>query len=107
MAIQDELGRWYDSAGLAMLAAAALADPEFLTQHPRTAAAVLRKIDRNSTIQIARVRRLLASTKEGVELSAIETWIRGYCGVESERSGEGVRGAALGSEQDGQPATGS
>lgn len=103
--IQDELGRWHDSTELAMLAAAALADPEFLTQHPRTAAAVLRKIDRNSTLQIERVRRLLASTKEGVELSAIEKWMRGYCGRESERSGEDVGGAALGSEYDAEAAT--
>ena len=31
-AIQDELGRWHDSAELVMLAANALADPEFLAQ---------------------------------------------------------------------------
>ena len=61
--------------------------------------------NRNSTLQIERVRRLLASRKGGVERSAIETWIHAYCGRESEPSGEGVVGAALASGHDGQPAT--
>jgi CHAD domain-containing protein len=94
-AIQDELGRWHDSTELVMLAADALADPEFLAQHPRTAAAVLRKIDRNSALQIERVRRLLESTHEGLERSAIQAWIRAYCGRESVRSGESVGGGAV------------
>ena len=88
-----------------MLAADALADPEFLAQHPRTAAAVLRKIDRNSALQIERVRRLLESTHEGFELSAVQAWIRAYCGRESVRSGESVGGAVRGSEHDARPAT--
>jgi hypothetical protein len=46
------------------------------------------------------VRRLLASTKEGVELSAIEAWIRGNCERGSDRSDEGRRGASLESEYD-------
>ena len=104
-AIQDELGRWHDSTELVMLAADALADPEFLAQHPRTAAAVLRKIDRNSALQIERVRRLLEFTHEGLERSAIQGWIRAYCGRESVRSGEGVGGAARGSEHDARPTT--
>jgi CHAD domain-containing protein len=103
-AIQDELGRWHDSTELVMLAADALADSEFLAQHPRTAAAVLRKIDRNSALQIERVRRLLESTHEGLELSAIQAWIRAYCGRESVRSGEGVGGAVPGSEHDARSA---
>jgi CHAD domain-containing protein len=104
-AIQDQLGRWHDSAELMILAADALADPEFLAQHPRTAAAVLRKIDRNSALQIERVRRLLESTHEGLELSAIQAWIRVYCAGESVRSGEGMGGAARGGEHDARPAT--
>jgi CHAD domain len=74
-AIQDELGRWHDSAELMMLAADALADPEFLAQHPRTAAAVLRKIDRTSALQIERVRRLLECTHEGLDFRPFK---RGY-----------------------------
>jgi CHAD domain-containing protein len=97
-AIQDELGRWHDSIELVMLAADALADPEFLAHHPRTGAAVLRKIDRNSALQIERVRLLLEFTHEGLERSAIQGWIRAYCGRESVRSGEGVGEAARGSE---------
>jgi CHAD domain-containing protein len=104
-AIQDELGRWHDSIELVMLAADALADPEFLAQHPRTAAAVLRKIDRNSALQIERVRRLLESTHEGFERSAIQAWIRAYCSRESVRSGESVGAAARGSEHDARAAT--
>ena len=104
-AIQDELGRWHDSIELVMLAADALADPEFLAQHPRTAAAVLRKIDRNNALQIERVRRLLESTHEGFELSAIQAWIRAYCSRESVRSGGSVGGAVRRSEQDARPAT--
>ena len=103
-AIQDELGRWHDSAELVMLAADALADPEFLAKHPRTAAAVLRKIDRNSALRIERVRRLLEFTQEGLERSAIQAWIRAYCGRESVRSREGVGGAVRGSEHDARPA---
>jgi CHAD domain-containing protein len=104
-AIQDELGRWHDSTELVMLAADALADPEFLAQHPRTAAAVLRKIDRNSALQIERVRRLLEFTHEDLELSAIQAWIHVYCAGESVRSGEGVGGAVRGGEHDARPAT--
>jgi len=104
-AIQDELGRWHDGSELVMLAAEALADPEFLAHHPRMAAAVLRKIDRNSALQIERVRRLLESTHEGLELSAIQAWIRAYCSRESVRSGESVGGAVRGSEHDARPAT--
>jgi CHAD domain-containing protein len=99
-AIQDELGHWHDSTELVILAADALADPEFLAQHTRTAAAVLRKIDRNSALQIERVRQLLEFTHEGLELSAIQAWIRAYCGSESVRSGEGVGEAVRGSEHD-------
>ena len=51
------------------------------------------------------MRRLLASTKEGFELSTIETWIRGYCERGSGRSDEGRRGASLESEYDPQLAT--
>ena len=87
-AIQDELGRWHDSAELVMLAADALADPEFLAQHPRTAAALLRKIGSNSALQIERVRRLLELTHDGLEHSAIQGWTRAYCGRESVGSGE-------------------
>jgi CHAD domain-containing protein len=104
-AIQDQLGRWHDSVELVMLAADALADSEFLAQHPRTAAAVLRKIDRNSALQIERVRRLLEFTHEGLERSAIQAWIRAYCGRESVRSGGSVGGAVRGSEHDARPAT--
>jgi len=104
-AIQDELGRWHDSAELVMLAADALADREFLAQHPRTAAAVLRKIDRNGALQIERVRRLLEFTHDGLEHSAIQAWIRAYCGRESLRSGESAGRATRGREHEARPAT--
>lgn len=78
--LQGELGRWHDQTELARLAAEALADPEFLMQHPRAVAAILRKIDRDHTRQIEHNRRLLAATHQAVEHSAIHKGIDRYRG---------------------------
>jgi CHAD domain-containing protein len=79
--LQGELGRWHDSTEMARAVAEALADPQFLLQHPRATAAILRNIDRNNALQLARIRRLLAATQEGVvEHSVVHNWIAGYCG---------------------------
>jgi CHAD domain-containing protein len=78
--LQDELGRWHDQTEVARLAAEALADPEFLIQHPRSAATILRKMDRDHTLQIERIRQLLATTHQAVEHSALHAWMERYCG---------------------------
>jgi CHAD domain-containing protein len=78
--LQDELGRWHDQTELAKLAAEALSDPEFLIQHPRSAATILRKMDRDHALQIDLVRQLLATTHQAVQDSAVHAWIERYCG---------------------------
>ncbi len=78
--LQDELGRWHDQTELAKLCAEALADPEFLTENPRTLGSILRKMDRGRALQIERIRQLLATTHRAVERSALHTWIDRYCG---------------------------
>jgi CHAD domain-containing protein len=78
-ALQDGLGRWHDRGELARLAAEALADPAFLLEQPRVAGAVLRKLARDHAAQVDRVRRLLETTHEGLEPSALNDWISRRC----------------------------
>lgn len=60
--IQDELGHWHDNLELAAITAQALSNPEFLVQHPLSAAVMLRKMDRDNAIHMKRIQHLLANT---------------------------------------------
>jgi CHAD domain-containing protein len=64
--LQDELGCWHDHAELFRLTAEALANPEFLLKHARLVAVLLRKSDREQTVQGERIRRLLTNTYDSI-----------------------------------------
>jgi CHAD domain-containing protein len=69
-ALQDELGHWHDNLELAVITAQALSNPEFLMQHPRSAAILLRKMDRENALHLKRIRQLLTSPPAGEEPSS-------------------------------------
>jgi CHAD domain-containing protein len=78
VALQDELGRWHDGVELARMVAEALADPEFLLNHPRTAATVLQKTDRAINREHARIHEMLSGIRAGSVVS-LAGWIESYC----------------------------
>ncbi len=69
--LQDELGRWHDNIAFTRITAEALADPDFLVQNPVTAAAILRKLDRDDARYLKRVRDLLATMYENADASPL------------------------------------
>jgi len=76
---QDELGHWHDNLALAGITAQALASPEFLLDYPRSAAVILRKMDRDNALHLKRVRRLL-SNEPSAEPSSSYDCIERCCG---------------------------
>jgi len=77
--LQDVLGSWHDQVELLRLTAEALADSEFLLEHARLVALLLRKSDREQMNPNKRVRRLLANTNESAQGSALDHWMARYC----------------------------
>jgi CHAD domain-containing protein len=77
--LQDELGCWHDHAELFRLTAEALANPEFRLKHARLVAVLLRKSDREQTVQGERIRRLLTNTYDSIGGSALDDWMARYC----------------------------
>jgi CHAD domain-containing protein len=77
--LQDELGCWHDHAELFRLTTEALANPEFLLKHARLVAVLLRKSDREQTVQGERIRRLLTDTCDTIGGSALDDWVARYC----------------------------
>jgi hypothetical protein len=75
---QDELGRWHDHAVLANLTAEVLADPQFLLEKSRIAAALLRKLDRDRAVQMKRIRQLLTTERQRSEASPLDAWVNQY-----------------------------
>ena len=73
--LQDVLGDWHDNVELERLTAEALANPEFLLQHTKLVALLLRKSDRERAVQSNRVRHLLADTNHNIRGSALDAWI--------------------------------
>jgi CHAD domain-containing protein len=73
--LQDVLGDWHDNVELVRLTAEALANPEFLLQHTKLVALLLRKSDRERAVQSNRVRHLLADTNHNIQGSALDAWI--------------------------------
>jgi len=73
--LQDELGLWRDQTELARLSGEALADADFLVEHPRPVSAILRKLDRDRTIRDERIRSLLASTLPEVGQLTLHLWV--------------------------------
>ena len=70
------LGAWHDNVELLRLTAEALANPEFLLQHTKLVALLLRKSDRERAVQNKRVRVLLAHiANENIQGSALDAWI--------------------------------
>jgi CHAD domain-containing protein len=86
--LQDVLGAWHDHVELLRLTAEALADPELLLKHARLVALLLRKSDREQSVQSERVRRLLTNATKCAQNSALDLWIAHYCREGSIRSGE-------------------
>jgi|SRR5271166_6465730 len=60
-ALQDELGNWHDNLELATVTARVLGKPQFLAQYLRTAALMLRRMDRDNRRHLSRIRQLLPS----------------------------------------------
>ena len=77
--LQDGLGCWHDHTELFRLTTEGLADPEFLLNHARLVAALLRKSDREQAVQGERIRRLLTSANESIGGSALDEWVARYC----------------------------
>ncbi len=77
--LQDGLGRWHDQAELGRLTAEALANREFLLNHARLAAVLLRKADHERVVEEERVRRLLADAWDAVGFSALDEWVARNC----------------------------
>jgi len=59
--LQDELGNWHDNLQLATVTARVLGKPQFLAQYPRTAALMLRRMDRDNRRHLKRIQQLLPS----------------------------------------------
>ena len=77
--LQDVLGSWHDNVQMMRLTAEALADSEFLLKHARLAALLLRKSDREQLIQGQRVQRLLRTTNDSIDGTALSDWVMVYC----------------------------
>jgi len=60
--LQEQLGQWHDSLELIRITAKALSHPRFLTEYPKSAALILRKIDRDNSARLRRLRELLDSS---------------------------------------------
>ena len=71
--LQDELGRWHDGLAFARMTAEALADPDYLVAQPVTAAAILRKLDRENARCLSRVRILLSRIDEQADGSPLHS----------------------------------
>jgi CHAD domain-containing protein len=76
--LQDELGRWHDGLAFARMTAEALADPDYLVAQPVTAAAILRKLDRENARYLSRVRVLLGRIDEQADASPLHSAVSGF-----------------------------
>jgi CHAD domain-containing protein len=76
--LQDELGRWHDGVAFARMTAEALADPDYLVAQPITAAAILRKLDRENARYLSRVRVLLSRIDEQADASPLHSAVSGF-----------------------------
>jgi len=86
--LQDELGRWHDSLAFTRITAEAIANPDFLVQHPTTAAAMLRRLDRDNARNLERVRKLLAAMQAEADASAFHAAIAELAGTPPRHSAE-------------------
>ena len=73
--LQDELGLCHDQTELARLAAEALADADFLVEHPRPVSAILDKFARDRTLRNEHLRSLLARAHPEVGQLAFHAWV--------------------------------
>lgn len=69
--LQDELGRWHDNLAFMQITAEGIADPDFLIEHSRTAAFILRKLDRDDARHLKRVRHLLGKIDDEADASPL------------------------------------
>ena len=79
--LQDELGHWHDNLELATITARALGNPQFLIQFPRSAVAILRKMDRENARHLNRIQQLLRNQQPGDALSSPHESIAQCCGL--------------------------
>jgi len=57
--LQEQLGQWHDSLELTKITAEALSHPKFLIEYPKSAALILRKVDRDNSVHLRRLHELL------------------------------------------------
>jgi len=76
--LQDELGRWHDGLAFTRMTAEALADPDYLVAQPVTAAAILRKLDRENARYFSRVHALLSRIDEQADASPLQSAVSGF-----------------------------
>ena len=78
--LQEELGSWHDNLSFARIVSEALANPEFLMQHPRAASVILRRFDREGALHLAQVKRLLNEIPGSGGLFRLHRAIAACCG---------------------------
>ncbi|HKF28388.1 MAG TPA: CHAD domain-containing protein [Candidatus Binataceae bacterium] len=88
--LQDELGRWHDGLSFARMTAEALADPDYLVAQPVTAAAILRKLDRENARYLSRVRAVLSRIDEQPDASPLHSVVSGFRAETSPRTDRAV-----------------
>jgi CHAD domain-containing protein len=86
--LQDGLGHWHDCVELARITAQALGNPQFLVNYPRSAAAILRKIDRESGRHLKRIQQLLRNQQLGGAVSSPCDSIAQCCGQVTPSGGQ-------------------
>jgi hypothetical protein len=72
------------------MSAEALADPDYLVAQPVTAAAILRKLDRENARYLSRVRVLLGRIDEQADASPLHSAVSGFDADSSPATDEAV-----------------
>jgi CHAD domain-containing protein len=86
--LQDELGHWHDNVELATITARALNNPQFLVHYPRSATAMLRRMDRENARHLTRIQQLLSDQPPGEAVSPHYDLIGRCCGQVSPGNGK-------------------
>jgi CHAD domain-containing protein len=84
--LQDSLGQWHDQAELARIATAAIASANFLLSEPRSASLLLKRLARERSRAVLKVKSLLAAARASTELPQLEAWIANHSRVDEDSS---------------------
>jgi CHAD domain-containing protein len=77
-ALQDSLGEWHDRVELARSASLALANADFLNDHPRAASLLLKRLARERLAETTKVKSSLGAVSTGREYAELEGWIASH-----------------------------